>query len=77
MGKWQWDGNAAACRNGMKPSNVPFEIGASVATLAVQISGLWQDRFPDEHLDEAIQLIEEAREKIEHIEANGAKNLTE
>jgi hypothetical protein len=48
----------------MKQSNVPIEAGAAVATLAIQISALWSDRKPSQHLDEAIRLIEAAREKM-------------
>jgi hypothetical protein len=69
MGKWQWDGNAAAGRIKMKPSNVPFEIGASVATLAIQLAKHAGDGGdPSDYIDEAISLIEKAREKIDHIE---------
>jgi hypothetical protein len=49
----------------MKRSNVPFEIGASVASLAIQLAKLYQKQQPVSFIDEAIALIERARERIE------------
>jgi hypothetical protein len=50
----------------MKKSNVPFEIGASVATIAIQLAKLSGDNDPSLHIEEAIELIDEARETIAH-----------
>jgi hypothetical protein len=50
----------------MKKSNVPFEMAASVATIAIQLATFHDDNYePRHYLEEAIALIEEAREKIQ------------